>query len=136
VPQDSQRSTVIFANGIPFTFKPGGDKTTYTGSEGWVAIWRGGIDANPKSLLKSVIGPNEIHLGYHRDHKKNFLECVKSRQTPASEIDSACQPDFISQQKTSRSLRAVQTLNDPGTGTYGGGVFVWGGKACERRKRQ
>ncbi|MCX7045620.1 MAG: Gfo/Idh/MocA family oxidoreductase [Candidatus Sumerlaeota bacterium] len=85
-----------FKNGMPFTFTPGGDRTTFRGTEGWVAIWRGGIDAEPKSLLKSVIKPDEIHLGTHRDHKKNFLECVKSRATPASDIDSACQSDFIS----------------------------------------
>ena len=57
---------------------PGGTK--WYGDQGWVYVNRGGIDANPKSVLKEVIGPEEIHLYKSRDHLQNFLDCVKSRQ--------------------------------------------------------
>ena len=36
--------------------------------------------ANPASILKEVIGPEEIKLYRSRDHKQNFLDCVKNRK--------------------------------------------------------
>ena len=51
----------------------------FEGTQGWVFVQRGFIDANPKSLLDEKIGPNEIHLYESRNHKGNFLECIKTR---------------------------------------------------------
>jgi len=103
IPTEGLFSTVVhwdirgrYANGVTFTLKPGGDDTKFIGTEGWVAVSRGRLDAEPKGLLKSTIRPEEIHLHESNDHKRDFLECVKSRQDPASPIDTACQSDFIS----------------------------------------
>jgi len=51
----------------------------WEGTDGWVWVDRGGIDAEPKSLLNERIGPNEIHLYESRGHHRNFIECVKTR---------------------------------------------------------
>ena len=51
----------------------------FEGTEGWVYVKRGHIDANPRSLLKSKIKPDEIQLNRSRNHKANFLECIRSR---------------------------------------------------------
>ena len=85
-----------FASGVAFVFKDGGDKTLFTGDEGWVWASRGGMDANPKSLLREIIRPDEIHLLQSNDHYQNFIDAVKRRTQPASPIDSAVQSDFIS----------------------------------------
>ena len=85
-----------YASGIEFTFKPGGDKTTFVGTNGWVAASRGGISAEPDSLLKIKIKPGETHLLQDHHHYRNFVDCVLTRRTPASDIDSAVQSDFIS----------------------------------------
>jgi hypothetical protein len=85
-----------YASGAEFTLKPGGDKTTFVGTEGWVAPSRGGISAEPASLLKVKIKPGEIHLLQDNHHYQNFLNAVLTRKTPASDIDSAVQSDFIS----------------------------------------
>jgi hypothetical protein len=74
----------------------GGDKTTFVGANGRVAASRGGISAEPESLLKVKIKPDEIHLLQENHHHRNFIQCVLSRQTPVSDIDSAVQSDFIS----------------------------------------
>lgn len=66
--------------------QPKGMGAHFIGSEGWVHVNRNGLDVHPKSLLTSVIGPNEIHLYESNDHTGNFLDCVKSRAetiTPA-----------------------------------------------------
>jgi len=85
-----------YANGVPFTLKPGGDCTKFTGPEGWIAISRGGLKAEPASLLSSPIKADEIHLHESRDHKQDFLDSMRSRLDPASHIETACQSDFIS----------------------------------------
>jgi hypothetical protein len=85
-----------YASGVEFTLKPGGDLTTFVGTAGWIAPSRGGISAEPKSLLSVKIKPDEIHLLQDTHHYRNFLNAVLTRTTPASDIDSAVQSDFMS----------------------------------------
>jgi myo-inositol 2-dehydrogenase/D-chiro-inositol 1-dehydrogenase len=59
----------------------------FEGTEGWVYVRRGFIDANPKSLLNSTIGPDEIHLYKSNNHKANFLECIKSRAETIAPVE-------------------------------------------------
>ena len=59
----------------------------FEGTDGWVYVKRGEIDANPKSLLTSVIGPNEIHLYKSNNHKGNFFDCVKSRAETIAPVE-------------------------------------------------
>jgi predicted dehydrogenase len=51
----------------------------FEGSEGWVHVNRQGIDSEPKSLLKTRLGPKDIHLYKSNDHFQNFIDCVYSR---------------------------------------------------------
>ena len=62
---------------------------TWEGTEGWVWVDRGGIDANPKELLSSKIGPNEVHLYKRSDHMGDFLECMKTRAVTITPIEVA-----------------------------------------------
>ena len=45
--------------------------------------------ANPKSILDSKIGPNEIHLYKSDDHFRNFIDCVISRGPTAAPVEVA-----------------------------------------------
>jgi glucose-fructose oxidoreductase len=85
-----------YASGVEFTLKTGSDKTTFVGTKGWVAASRGGIEAGPESLLQVKIKPDEVHLLQDDHHYRDFLECVRTRRTPVSNIDSAVQSDFMS----------------------------------------
>jgi len=62
---------------------------TFEGNEGWVWADRGRHDANPKSLLESVIKPDEIHLYQSDNHAGNFIDCVISRNEPVAPIETA-----------------------------------------------
>jgi hypothetical protein len=88
--------TCRYPDGVPLLFTPGGDLTKFTGSEGWVAIGRGGLDAEPKSLLSSVIAPDEVHLVESGDHARSFIEGMKTRTPAVSPIESAVRSDTIS----------------------------------------
>jgi len=59
----------------------------FEGTEGWVYVDRGRLDAQPKALLSSTIGPNEIHLYQSNNHKANFLECIKSRAQTIAPVE-------------------------------------------------
>ena len=84
-----------YANGVTMIITSGEVHLRFEGTEGWVGNtgWRGNLQAEPKSILDSVIGPDEIHLytepaGEHR----NFLDCVKTRRDPyfPAEVGHRC----------------------------------------------
>ena len=54
--------------------------TKWYGEKGWVHVNRSGLWAEPESLLREKIRPDDIHLYNSRNHMRNFLECVKSRR--------------------------------------------------------
>jgi len=87
---------IEMADGVKMTFKPGGDSTKFVGTEGWVRIRREGIDAEPKSLLKEKISPNEMRLIDSPNHYQNFVDAVRDRKTPASSLADAVRSDVIS----------------------------------------
>jgi predicted dehydrogenase len=74
-----------------------GQGVLFRGSEGWVCVNRQMVDASPKSLLKSVIGPNDIHLVESRSHHRNFLDAVVARKQTASPVDIAVRSNTICQ---------------------------------------
>jgi len=58
----------------------------FEGTEGWIETTYKTFRTNPPSLRDTVIGPNEIHLYRSNDHKRNFLDGIKTRRetiTPA-----------------------------------------------------
>ena len=61
----------------------------FEGTQGWVFVTRGKIDAQPKSLVTSTIGPDEIHLYQSNNHKGNFFECIKSRAETIAPVEIA-----------------------------------------------
>jgi predicted dehydrogenase len=62
---------------------------TFEASEGTVWANRGRYEAEPDTLHKAVIGPEEIHLYQSRDHYRNFIDCVISRGATAAPIEVA-----------------------------------------------
>ncbi len=67
----------------------------FLGSEGWVFVCRERIEASTKSILTTTFGPDEIHLPRSNNHRRNFLECVKTRKQPICPIESAVRSDTI-----------------------------------------
>jgi hypothetical protein len=67
----------------------------FLGSEGWIYVAREFMDAEPKSLLKTVLGGNEKHLPQSVDHRRNFLDAIKNRKTTISPIQSAYHSDVV-----------------------------------------
>jgi hypothetical protein len=87
---------ITCANGMKMTFKTGGDSTKFVGPDGWVQVRRGGWATEPKSLMESKPGPNDVRLYESRNHYQNFVDCIKTRKDPVSHIEDAVISDIIS----------------------------------------
>jgi predicted dehydrogenase len=86
----SYRFECVYANGIRMicaSSLPIGVR--FEGDDGWVFVTRGQIEAEPKGLLRSSIGPNETQLPRVSNHFDHFIECVKLRCEPIAPIETA-----------------------------------------------
>lgn len=59
----------------------------FEGTEGWVYATRDGIVSGPDSLVREVIGPDEIRLERSPDHAQNFVDCIRSRRRPVADVE-------------------------------------------------
>ncbi len=62
---------------------------TFEGTEGKIYVNRGKLQAEPKSVLDSKIGPDGVHLYKSDDHFRNFIDCVLSRGPTAAPVEVA-----------------------------------------------
>ena len=78
-----------YPNGVELLCTPGGigGAARFEGTEGSVQADWSSLRTNPESLKDTVIGPNEIHLPKSSDHKRNFLDCIKSAREPIAPVE-------------------------------------------------
>ncbi len=62
----------------------------FTGTEGKIEVSRDHLKTEPESLVKQKIGPDEIHLYESKNHPDNFLQCIRTRERPASDAEVGC----------------------------------------------
>ena len=80
----------VYANGVTMTVSSSvRSGVKFEGTEGWVWANRGRHDASSKAILESEIGENEIHLYKSKDHYRNFIDCVISREQPIAPVETA-----------------------------------------------
>ena len=93
-----------YANGVKIHYTGSGPGfagvkhgITFEGPDGWVFVNRGVLETQPKSLMESKIGPNELHLPVSDLHERNFIECVKSRARTICPVEVAVRSDTVCQ---------------------------------------
>lgn len=71
----------IYANGVEMTH--GGEADcVFVGEKGTVRAWRNKIESDPVEALKEPIGEKEWHCYPSTNHKRNWVECVRSGKQP------------------------------------------------------
>jgi glucose-fructose oxidoreductase len=89
-----------WATGVPKDEHPRlaklGNYAQLIGTEGWVAVYYAAMDCEPQSLREVPLGPDDVHLPVAEGQERNFVRCVRSRQTPVSHVDDAVHSDIIS----------------------------------------
>jgi predicted dehydrogenase len=101
------RTEALYANGVHMIVSgeyPNGIK--FEGTEGWIFVSRGNetvtasdpvsalkdsqaLAASDPTIITSVIGPDEIHLYDSKNHHRNWIECMRTRQQPIAPVEVA-----------------------------------------------
>ena len=77
--------TATYAGGVKVNFKDSGGSPKFYGTDGWISLDN---KADPPSILKSAIKPDEIHLyESYGSHMDDFLHCVRTRKDPAAPVE-------------------------------------------------
>lgn len=70
----------------------------FEGEEGWVYVAREHLDAEPKSLLRTVLGPNARRLPVSNNHWRNFLDAVRRGTDPICPVGPGVKSEMVCQQ--------------------------------------
>jgi hypothetical protein len=57
----------------------------FIGSDGWIFVTRGKIEASDPDLLKTPLPASATLLYASNDHMGNLFECIRSRKAPVCE---------------------------------------------------
>jgi predicted dehydrogenase len=67
------------------------------GSEGWIWVSRAGMRTHPESLMRAVLGPNDVRVLRSDDHKGNFLDAVRTGQPTVCPVEVGAHDEMICQ---------------------------------------
>lgn len=80
--------TFLYANGIPMYHKPGLEADcVFRGTKGTVWVSRSFIRTEPESLLEIKWGPNDVRFDRGRDHREDWIHCIKTHQKPIADVE-------------------------------------------------
>jgi len=99
-------------------FQNGSMASVLVGTKGWIWVSRDGLRMDPPSLMQTVIRPAEKRVIFSNDHRRNFLDAIRTRRKTISPIDSAFRSEAICQQ-ADIAMRLERKLRwDPKTDTF------------------
>jgi predicted dehydrogenase len=70
-----------YANGVVM-FHGGPADCVFEGTNGTILVSRDKIATQPEDILRQTIGEKEWHAYPSNDHRRNWLDCIKSRKAP------------------------------------------------------
>ena len=79
--------TYRYATGVELTTDFESNFIRFTGTKGEVQVNRGYLRTKPQSLLSQKIAANEIHLYESSNHYVDFLNAVRTRSRPISDVE-------------------------------------------------
>jgi predicted dehydrogenase len=88
-----------YVSGLRMSFSDTGNPNKqgcqFEGDKGWVHVNRGGIWAEPASLLQVKIKPDEVHLHESANHHADFLNSVRTRSDPVSPVEAGHKASYL-----------------------------------------
>ena len=82
----------LYENGVELICKTATPSVQcrFEGTKGSVQVQNKGanLKAEPQSLVSSRVSDRDIKLVHDTDHQRNFLDCVKSRETPVASAET------------------------------------------------
>ena len=87
---DGTTMTVASMNQMPEVYTKCGDSgTQWFGENGqWLFVSRGGMQASDESILKTEFADSDFRFRKERNHMRDFLNCVKTREEPIAPVET------------------------------------------------
>ena len=60
----------------------------FVGTEGWIWVNRGNLEASKDEVLQTPLPDNAIHLEVSNNHMRNFFDCLRSRRDPVASVET------------------------------------------------
>jgi len=81
--------TYQYKNGVIMTHETWewNNAVWFTGTEGEIKVGRGKLETTPATLKDKVIGENEKHVYKSENHYKDFLNAMRKRTKPVSDVE-------------------------------------------------
>ena len=79
--------TYRYKNGIVMTTDFEDNFIRFEGTKGSVTVNRSYLKTDPENILNQKIGPNEIHLYQSSDHRMDFLNAIRHRTKPITDVE-------------------------------------------------
>lgn len=79
--------TYTYATGERITCDSKGNGVRFEGSDGWVFVTRGVLRTFPEDLKDEPLGPGDVHLPRSPGHRRNWLECIRTRERPICDVE-------------------------------------------------
>ena len=77
-----------YANGVELHCHAAGENgVKFTGTDGWIFVSRGKIEASNPELLTLDLAGAEVRLPVSNHHHDNWLDCIKSRERPICDVE-------------------------------------------------
>lgn len=76
--------TVLLCNGGSNKYRGG---TTFEGERGTIFVSRGNVESTPDEILTTPLDDQSVRLYVSKDHHRNWLDCIKSRQDPICNVE-------------------------------------------------
>ena len=74
---------LTYAGGVDVHVRTGGSGVTFHGSGGRLSVERGAVRTEPAALGEISLKPDDVRLYGSEDHHGDWLECIRTRRTPA-----------------------------------------------------
>ena len=93
------KAEFVYASGLRMSFTdtghPNAQGCRFEGEEGWVHVNRGGIHAEPASLLKVALRPSELRLYESTHHQADFVRAVRAGRDPVAPVEAGHRASYF-----------------------------------------
>ena len=88
---DRKHLTYIYDNGVE-VYHGGaqGAQIEFQGTKGRVMVDRGRLLSDPPDIARRPLAPDEVHLRRSPGHKRDWVECIRSRRKPICDVEIGC----------------------------------------------
>ena len=87
---DVEFLTYRYRNGTTMTTDFESNLILFTGSEGWIEVNRQYLKTSPAGLVNHTLAAHEIHLYRSANHLLDWLECIRTRNKPITDVEIGC----------------------------------------------